>query len=1499
MRGVVGCGRRCPVLVAALLAGTALGGAGVAVAQDFQAQGPAPFSTSARVQQVFGWTASTGAARVLAPHPSNAQILYAGAANGGVWRSDNAGQSWTPLTDGQSSLSIGGLALDPTDPSHVVAGIGRFSTAGGQGGALTGLLESRDSGATWSSVGLQQLGLQPGFETGISSVVFAGSTIVAGGVRQVTDSTTRQGTGGLFRREAGGSFTPIGVDLATAAADPSKPMPLGAPVSSLAVDPGNPSVVYAGVNGAGSYNGIYRSGDGGRTWSRETDTLPAEVLTGVVQEALNTRVTVGPDGAAYALIADQGGRGERIQLGIRRDPATGQWSVIEIPAQFANTNQADPHMAIAVNPNDPNIIYAAGDPDSFWRGTRDPATGTITWVSGLDTALGTPHVDYRAIVFDAAGRMLVGTDGGVYATDQLTQTGPWSSLNTALQTAEFYRVAWNPVSHTAAGAAQDNGVFLQRGPGNPVWNGINDLGDGVNVAVNGTTFAGRGQAIVYSTTQSLGDLRAQVFDAGNNQVGPTVYIDIEDEEIDNPRTVPFDSPILLNRQNPLFMAVGTTQVVVGIDDPDDPGTYYPEQDVWVRTLDLRDLTEEAGAAAFSGSVGAMDFGTQTAAGAYTLLVGTAQNLLDPDSPGALYYVLDATDEDERLKQLPLTAPIEAVKAVRLDPGVDNQFFVAEDQSVLRFTAGNCAFGSASCTPTDMAVGLPSSFRNPQALEILDNNGVRALMVGGYSETGPLAGGSSLYAVLDDATNTWSSTAWSAIGGTLPNAPVWSLQYSASDDVLLVGTLGRGAFTLYDASTTLFPLQVAELRFGAAENDSAPSASILTDRADGTSRALRKLGGGTLTLTGSSSYSGGTFIDGGTVSIASDASLGAASGSVAFNGGSLLTRAAVTSARAMTVAAGGGTFNTQALTTLTGTISGAGGVTKTGVSTLQLNGTNTYAGGTTVAGGLLQVNGSIASGARVNAGATLGGTGTVAGNVANAGTVAPGASIGTLTVNGNYSQGDDGVLQMEIGQSSADQLVVTGTASLDGSLELLELPGTKLGGQSFTLIRAGSIAGAFDEVISLSPFLTAAFGNTGTSLQASFTRNFAAPAANGNQNAIGAALNRSYTTAPQGDLDAIYAALDATAAGAPAQNALDQLSGQSVGDMTTASETNAALLSRGVQGRLSQLRAGTAATASAALGALSFSDSDTAGMARTAGGIGAAGAATGVSAGDAAAGANPTGLSTWVRALGHRGHVDSDGNGTGFDQEQGGIQAGIDRSFAGGYVLGLSLAYLRSELDAKGVTASTDGDTYQVGLYGSADLGPVWLDGTAAYAHTDWDTSRTLGFGGLTRTATASPTSNDLAFTARTGRDFGLGRFTVTPEAGLDWYRLDRSGFTESGAGAANLDVQSSTTDVVKTALGLRAATAFVTAGGFTLVPEARATWYHDLADEDPSVTANLSAAPGATFTVAGAAPGRDAAVLGLGLAGQSERLQLFADYDLDIASRQIGHTVTFGLRATW
>jgi len=168
--------------------------------------------------------------------------------------------------------------------------------------------------------------------------------------------------------------------------------------------------------------------------------------------------------------------------------------------------------------------------------------------------------------------------------------------------------------------------------------------------------------------------------------------------------------------------------------------------------------------------------------------------------------------------------------------------------------------------------------------------------------------------------------------------------------------------------------------------------------------LVKTDAGTLVLTGTNSYTGGTAINGGTLRIASDGNLGAAAGGLSFNGGTLNTTANMTTGRAVTLA-GAGTFLTDAVTTLTltGGITGPGMITKSGTGTLLLTGDATHSGGTTIAAGTLQVGNG-------------GTTGSIAGNIANNGALVFNRSddtsfAGAITGTGSFDQTGGGVLRL--------------------------------------------------------------------------------------------------------------------------------------------------------------------------------------------------------------------------------------------------------------------------------------------------------------------------------------------------------------------------------------------------------------------------------------------------------------------------------------------------------
>lgn len=198
----------------------------------------------------------------------------------------------------------------------------------------------------------------------------------------------------------------------------------------------------------------------------------------------------------------------------------------------------------------------------------------------------------------------------------------------------------------------------------------------------------------------------------------------------------------------------------------------------------------------------------------------------------------------------------------------------------------------------------------------------------------------------------------------------------------------------------------------------PDAGTYTGLITGTG-AVEKTGAGVLTLSpaspGGNTYSGGTRINQGTIAIGADSALGAATGSLTFNGGTLQlnTSLNLAASRAITVNAPGGTINTQGFnSTVSQGITGQGSLTKAGSGTLTLTGSSSYSGGTTISGGTLQLGNG-------------GTSGSITGNVANNGALVFNRSD---TVNfGGVISGTGTLLQ-----SGSGNTVLTGTNSYAGA-----------------------------------------------------------------------------------------------------------------------------------------------------------------------------------------------------------------------------------------------------------------------------------------------------------------------------------------------------------------------------------------------------------------------------------------------------------------------------------
>jgi autotransporter-associated beta strand protein len=267
----------------------------------------------------------------------------------------------------------------------------------------------------------------------------------------------------------------------------------------------------------------------------------------------------------------------------------------------------------------------------------------------------------------------------------------------------------------------------------------------------------------------------------------------------------------------------------------------------------------------------------------------------------------------------------------------------------------------------------------------------------------------------------------------------SLQYTgtgASTDRLFTLTTNGGSIDASGSGPLTFSNTTAAALSGAGARNFALTGSntgantfspVLGDNVGPTS--LIKLGAGTWVLTAANTYSGGTAINGGTLQVSADNNLGAATGSLSFDGGTLATTSTLTSSRTTTLNAGGGTFDVAPASTFTmnGAIGGTGALIKAGTGTLVFAGSNAYSGGTTIASGTLQAGAtnafSAASAFTVAGGATLdlNNLNQTIGSLAGAGNVTLGAATLTTGSDNNSTTFSGGIF-------GSGGLIKTGTGT---------------------------------------------------------------------------------------------------------------------------------------------------------------------------------------------------------------------------------------------------------------------------------------------------------------------------------------------------------------------------------------------------------------------------------------------------------------------------------------
>ena len=450
-------------------------------------------------------------------HPDNDNVWYVAVGSGGVWKTENAGTTWSPIFDDQSTYSTGCISLDPSNPSTVWVGSGE--NVGGRHVAYgDGVFKSTDDGKSWKNMGLKS-------SEHISEIIVHPTNSDIVWVAAQGPLWSKGGERGLFKTLNGGITWKqvLGNKEWTG-------------VTDIMLDPRDPNVIYAAtwdrhrtvaaLMGGGPGTAIYRSNDGGNNWKKLEKGLPKSNMGKI-------GITISPQqpDVIYAAIEL-----DRKQGGVYRSSNRGEsWT------KMSNT------VSGGTGPHYYQELYAS--PHEFDR-LYLMNVRVLTSGDGGKTFNQLPerdkHSDNHAIVFkdDDPNYIMLGTDAGIYESFDNAKT--WRYIKN-LPLTQFYKVAVNnaePFYHIFGGT-QDNGSA-----GGP---SATDEREGIaNKHWYKTLFADGHQSatdpvynnIVYAETQQGGLHRVDLTTGEQVSIQPQASFGEPHERFN------WDAPILVSPHNP-------------------------------------------------------------------------------------------------------------------------------------------------------------------------------------------------------------------------------------------------------------------------------------------------------------------------------------------------------------------------------------------------------------------------------------------------------------------------------------------------------------------------------------------------------------------------------------------------------------------------------------------------------------------------------------------------------------------------------------------------------------------------------------------------------------------------------------------------------------------------------------------------------------------------------------------------------------------------------------
>ncbi|MDQ1266513.1 MAG: type sorting protein, partial [Bacteroidota bacterium] len=419
---------------------------------DWQLLGPitSPQSGGAREQGL-------GRINVIRFDPNNQNIIWAGAATGGVWKSTDMGKTWRtfPFTD-FLSIGVSGIAVANSNPNTVYITTGDADgSSGGQSFYTIGMIKTSDGGNSWSVTNLSYY---------LSHKKLMGKVLVhPDDENEVLVATSD----GIFKSTDGG--------------DTFENKLSGSYIIDMEYNPANPELVYATSVVVGGEATIFKSTNGGDNW-----TISRTVL-GAIRIAIE--VSYAEPNSIYALCTNQN---SGFQAFLKSNDNGVSWTTMSDRYNTVNIlgwhdgkkddslkGQGHYDLCLAVNPNKKGEVFIGGV--NIWKSANDGAKWELVthWYGRYGKPL--VHADQHDLIYKFSnGELFSGNDGGINSTSDGGKT--WKNLTDGLSITQFYRIGLsqgtNPIFY---GGCQDNGVFKFSGT---TWAHV-QAGDGMECMVDG------------------------------------------------------------------------------------------------------------------------------------------------------------------------------------------------------------------------------------------------------------------------------------------------------------------------------------------------------------------------------------------------------------------------------------------------------------------------------------------------------------------------------------------------------------------------------------------------------------------------------------------------------------------------------------------------------------------------------------------------------------------------------------------------------------------------------------------------------------------------------------------------------------------------------------------------------------------------------------------------------------------------------------------------------